>query len=212
MNEDQKSIEKKILGCIDKNYGFAVKSIQKLALGADFNTFVYHIMTTEGLEYFVKLRVNEFSKSSIKIPFYLANLGMKPIIAPLKTLTGDLWAHLDSSSLILYPYIESKNAVESHMSKQHWFELGNTIKALHTTHIPDELSKHLIREDYNDKWRNTLKYFLDLIDKEIFNESIANDLADFLKSKHHDIVKLLSRAEELASTLKHKNLKYVLCV
>ena len=113
MKEPPNHLEQHILSCIGKNYGLTAKSIQKHNLGRDFNTLVYHMVTTEKLEYFLKLRMSEFSKPSVQIPYYLKSLGMQRIIAPLKALNGELWIRMESSYLILYPYVEGKTAVES---------------------------------------------------------------------------------------------------
>jgi hypothetical protein len=61
-----------------------VEKIAFLPLGADFNTAVYRITTSNQKNYFLKLRSGEFLEASVSVPKYLADLGIKQVIPPRK--------------------------------------------------------------------------------------------------------------------------------
>lgn len=50
----------RIITCLHDNYGLDVAEISFLPLGADFNTAVYRVTTTDKTDYFLKLRSGDF--------------------------------------------------------------------------------------------------------------------------------------------------------
>jgi len=85
------------------------------------------------MDYFLKLRRGEFFDTSVSVPKYLADLGIKQVISPLATKTGQLWASLASFKAILYPYVEGSNGVEAKLSDKQWIEFGTTMKKFHAS-------------------------------------------------------------------------------
>ena len=117
-----------IVKCLQNAYGLEVKSICFLPIGADFNTAVYHVTAGSQTDYFLKLRRGEFIDSSVSVPKYLADLGIKQVISPLATKTRQLWTNLASFKAILYPYVEGYNGVEAKLSEDQWVQFGAAIK------------------------------------------------------------------------------------
>lgn len=203
--------DEKIIACLRDAYGLTVEKIAFLPLGADFNTAVYRITTSTQTDYFLKLRSGEFLEASVSVPKYLADLGVKQVIAPLATKTGQLWTSLASFKAILYPYVEGHNGVETKLSEDQWVQFGAAIKKLHSTDIPSRITKDIPRETFSSKWRETVKAFLIRIANEVFEESVAVKMALFLKSKSSEILRLVERAEKLAITIQKQPLEYILC-
>ncbi len=203
--------DKEIIACLRDSYGIDVATIAFLPLGADFNTAVYRITTSNQTDYFLKLRRGEFLEASVSVPKYLADLGIKQVVPPIPTKTGELWASLASFKAILYPYVDGNNGVDAKPSDDHWVQFGATIKKLHSLDIPSSITKDVPRETFSSKWRETVKAFLIRIESEVFEEPVAVKMALFLKSKISEILKLVERAEELAITIKKQPLDYVLC-
>ena len=186
-------------------------TIAFLPLGADFNTAVYRVTTSNQTDYFLKLRSGEFLEASVSVPKYIADLGIKQVIPPLATKTGELWASLASFKAILYPYVDGNNGVDAKPSEDHWVQFGATIKKLHSIDIPSSITKDIPRETFSSKWRESVKAFLIRIENEVFEEPVAAKMALFLKSKSSEILKLVERAESLAITIQKQPLDYVLC-
>lgn len=203
--------DEEIIACLRDAYGLTIEKVVFLPLGADFNTAVYRVTTTDGADHFLKLRSGEFLEASVSVPKYLADLGIKQVIPPLATKTGRLWTSLASFKAILYPYVEGRNGVEAKLSDQQWAQFGAAIKKLHSTDIPALITKDVSRETFSSKWRETVKAFLMRIDNEVFEEPVAVKMALFLKSKSSEILKLVERAEELALAIQKQPIDYVLC-
>lgn len=203
--------DEKIIQCLQDAYGLQVDKISFLPLGADFNTTVYRVTAIGGPEYFLKLRSGEFLEASVSVPKYLADLGIKQVIPPLATNTGQHWTILASFKAILYPYIEGRNGVETELSEDQWGQFGAAIKRLHSTYIPSSITKDVPRERFSSKWRETVKSFLMRIEHEAFSEPITVKTATLLKSKKAEILQMIERAENLAHLLQKKPLEYILC-
>ena len=83
-----------IIACLRDAYGLTIEKVVFLPLGADFNTAVYCVTTSKKTDYFLKLRSAKFLEASVSVPKYLADLGIKQVIPPLATQTGQLWTIL----------------------------------------------------------------------------------------------------------------------
>ena len=203
--------DEKIIACLRDAYGLTVEKIAFLPLGADFNTAVYRVTTSNHVDYFLKLRRGEFIDASVLVPNYLADLGIKQVIPPLATKTGQLWTNLAPFTAILYPYVDGQNGVETKLSKDQWVQFGSAIKKFHSSNIPNSLTSGTPREVFSSKWRETVKAFLTRIENEVFKDPVAVKMALFLTSKRSEILKLVERAEELAITIQKQPLEYILC-
>ncbi len=203
--------DEEIIACLRDAYGLTIDKVFFLPLGADFNTAVYRVTTNNGSDYFLKLRSGKFLEASVSVPKYLADLGIKQVIPPLATKTGQLWANLEPFKAILYPYIEGRNGVEAKLSRDQWAQFGAAIKKLHSTDIPASITKDVSRETFSSKWRETVKAFLMRIDNEVFEEPVAVKMALFLKSKSSEILKIIEQTEALAITIQKQPLEYLLC-
>lgn len=203
--------DEEIVACLRDAYGLTIEKVVFLPLGADFNTAVYRIITSNQTDYFLKLRSGEFLEASVSVPKYLADLGVKQVITPLVTKTGQLWANIGNFNAILYPYVNGRNGNEAKLSEDQWVQFGAAIKKLHSINIPASITKDVPQETFSSKWRETAKAFLVRIENEVFEEPVAVKMALFLKSKSTEILKLVEQAEKLAITLQKQPLDYVLC-
>lgn len=197
--------------CLQGNYGLTVHQITFLPLGADFNTAVYRVTASDDKTYFLKLRQGGWNQASVKVPHYLACMGVRRVIAPLATKEGSLWADLALFKAILYPYIEGHNAVESPLSDKQWVEFGETLRRLHDMRIPDAITQGVKQETFSPQQRDRIKIFMKRIKTEVFKEPIAAQMASFLKTKSEEVQNLIERAESLAFELNKQPLQYVLC-
>jgi len=152
--------DEEIIACLRDAYGLTIDKVLFLPIGADFNTAVYRVTANDGTDYFLKLRSGKFLEASVSVPKYLTDLGIKQVIPPLATKTGQLWTGLALFKAILYPYVEGSNGVETKPSDDHWVQFGATVKKLHSADIPSSITQDVPRETFSSKWRETVKSFL----------------------------------------------------
>ena len=189
--------DEEIVRCLRDAYGLTIEKVAFLPLGADFNTAVYRVTTSNQMDYFLKLRSGKFLEASVSVPKYLADLGIKQVISALATKTGQLWSPLGAFKAILYPYVEGRNGIEAKLSKDQWAQFGAAIKRLHSTDIPSSITNGVPRETFSSKWRETVKSFLGRIENEVFEAPVAVKMAEFLKSKSSEIRVLPASARDL---------------
>ncbi len=192
-----------------EEYGLQVAQITFLPLGADVNTAVYRLETADGAAYFFKLRKGVFDETSVRVPQFLHSLGIRAVIPPLETRTGQLWGSLEPYRLLLYPFIEAAEAGE--LSDRQWLEFGAALRGVHSAEVPPALKKLLKREAFSPEWREAVKMFQSQVEERAFDEPVAAKLAGFMRMKREQISQLVRRAEELALEMQAHPLELVLC-
>ena len=192
-------------------YGLQATELIFLPLGADVNTAVYRVVTSDGRTYFLKLRNGGFDETTVTLPAYLSTQGLRQVIAPLETRLGQLWESLGAYKLILYPFIEGQDGYVLSPTDEQWVEFGAAVKRIHTTELPAELQQQIPREAYDPHWRNRVKDFQAQVEQDSFADPTAAKLAEFMRLKRPEIDLLVARAEQLALELQVHPRKLVLC-
>jgi spectinomycin phosphotransferase len=192
-------------------YGVDVAQITFLPLGADRNTAIYRIVARDETPYFLKLRSGAFDETSVALPRFLSDQGIKQIIAPLAPRAGQLWAELDIYKAILYPFVEGRDGYQVRMSEQQWGEFGSALKKLHAVDVPPKLADHIRRETYSPRWREAVRAALVRAEHDGFDDPAADKLAALLRKRRDEILTLVERADELAQWLRGQSPECVLC-
>jgi spectinomycin phosphotransferase len=200
-----------LITCVREAYGLRVENVSFLPLGADLNTAVYRVVTSEERKYFLKLRKGDFHEASVAVPNYLSESGIKQVIPALTTRAGGLWANLRPFKVILYPFVEGHHGFEGKLSREQWAAFGSGLKRFHTTEFPPELTGGIHRDNFSPKWRKRVRKFLEYIEKETVKEPVAVELADFLRSRKEVIRDLVRRAERFSGMLQERSAQFILC-
>jgi spectinomycin phosphotransferase len=198
-----------LIACLREAYGLNIVRVAFLPLGADVNTAVYRATADDSTDYFVKLRSGAFNEMTIIVPKLLHEQGLRQVIAPLPTQSGQLWTPLRDFHVTVSPFIEGQDGYDAPLTDQHWVELGRALKALHTAPLPPAMAARLQRETYADHWRERMKRFQALADTHTFADPVAAEMAVFLRQKRDIVSALVSRAEHLANLLQAQ--PFVLC-
>ena len=203
--------DEKIIACLQAEYGLHLAQLAFLPLGADLNTAVYRAVADDETPYFVKLRLNDFDEIAVTLPKFLSQQGIHQIIAPLAARSGQLWAGLEASKLILYPFVEGKDVYEVALSDRQWVDFGAALKRIHSTAVPPELTQRIPRETYSPRWRDSVRLFLGRLDDDTYADPVAVKVAVFLQAKRAEIGDLVARAERLARTLQARPAEFIVC-
>ena len=203
--------EEQIIASLRRAYGLTIHQLIFLPLGADVNSAVYHAVAVDQQTYFVKLRRGAFAEIGVILPHFLSEQGIPQIIAPLRTLSGQLWAHLADFRVILYPYIQGRSGFEVILSAAQWADFGAALKLIHSLRLPEALAKAVPRETYTPQFRDQVAGFLERAKRERFTDPVAVKVAKLLREQHTVIRDLLQRAEALAARMQAQANEYVLC-
>jgi len=209
---DQPTIpEPFILTALRTAFALPVESLHFLPLGADTNTAVYRAAADNGAAYFVKLRLADFHEASLTIPRYLYDQGLHQIIPPIATLTGQLWTPLGDYRLTVYPFVVGQSGYEYGMTAAHWHAFGATLRQLHDTPFPAELTCAISREDFTPIWPARMQVMLRQLAHVATAEPVTPALRIFLESKMAAVVDLIATVDRLAAVLRAAPPPFVLC-
>lgn len=197
--------------CLVNQYGLQVDDITFLPQGGDINAFVYHIITKDRTSYFLKLRKGVFNEISHQVLDFLSSIGIREIIAPARTKSGQVWTQLGDFKMILYPFIEGHNGFEAALSESQWVAFGAALKAIHTAEVPTKLGQRVKVETYTSKGRGRVKTLLKRARKEAYLDPVAAQYAGFIGEKAEEILYIVQRAEHLSSILQVQNPPFVFC-
>ena len=192
------------------SFGLAAAEIVFLPLGADPNTAVYRVIDSARRAYFLKLR-GTFDPVSVALPDVLRAHAGARVIAPLRTRAGALACDFDRFTLILYPYVDGRDAWETGLTEAQWHVLGCALKGLHTLTPPPDLAARIRRETYAPLWRDSTRAFLGRVEHETWAERVAAQAAALLRGQRDVILDLVDRAGRLATTLREQPREAVLC-
>ncbi len=201
----------RLIEALRREFGLSIASLAFLPLGADRNTAVYRAVADDGTPYFVKLRSGPFEEATIVVPYLLWQQGVRQLIAPLATRSGALWGRLDGWAVIVSPFVDGKDGYERRLVDHHWGELGATLRALHTMALPSELRQRLPREEYSAEFRQQVRSFQRMAERESFADPVAVQVAALLVEQATVIDALLDDTERLADELRRRALPEVVC-
>jgi len=204
--------DQKIIDAVRENYGVIVNALEFLPLGYDANAGVYRAIA-DGRAYFLKVRRDRVYELSVTIPRYLITQGIEQVVAPLPTITPELWAQIDDFSLLLYPFIEGQVGMDVGLSDSQWIEFGTILRRLHDTPLTPELMAQIRKETFVPRTDH-----LDIMRRlQADTQTITYDnpfkqqLADFWIAKRADINLILKRTMQIGQTLQQAALEFVLC-
>jgi spectinomycin phosphotransferase len=211
MREKPNLQDKRITAHLQKVYGLQIAQVVFLPLGADSNSVVYRVVTTESAAYFLKLRKANFEETSVLVPQFFSDQGIRQIIAPLKAKDGQLWTHLDAYTCVLYPFIEGRDGFEILLTDKQWLDFGAALKGIHSTVLPLEIQQRIPSETYSSHWREMVRQFQSKVAHSAFEEPVAARMAAFMHAHSEAIRQVVERAEQLGRKLQSQPQELVLC-
>jgi len=203
--------DEKIIVALHENYSISVNGIEFLPVGNDSSAFAYRVETNTQVSYFLKLKKGILNQAGIFVPRFLKDNGIEQVIAPLPTKTQELVVEMDEFALILYPFIAGNEAMNVGMTDSQWTEFGSTLKRIHLTKLPSEISQYVGCETFIPQWSNSAKELHKYINTRNYDDPYQKELAAFWKENNETIQTLIERAESLGKRLQQADLEFVLC-
>jgi spectinomycin phosphotransferase len=205
----KKAITKEDLRIIENSYDIHIDTIMQLFKGADKDTFIYRISARRGKTFFLKIRTGNFAESSVQAPQFLSRNHVKHIIAPVETASGGLFLKTKNYTIMLYPFINGKSAMERPLTKSQWAEFGKALKTMHTAGFPESVKIPV--EKFTTPWRAIVKKYLDEISgKKIKNKYDEQFLKIYIENSGL-INKMITRSDKLLAEMGNAPREYCLC-
>lgn len=202
--------DEEIIACVEAAFGLVVDRLEFLPLGADVNTAVYRLTSTQK-PYFLKLRSGAFNEVSVTLPRFLYEQGAQELIPAYATQSGSLWAELGLYRVMLFPFIEGHDAYDVPLTDAQWRQFGAALKTVHTAVLPPSLAAAIPTETYTPQFRELVKQFMQQIQERPFTEPVAQKMATFLNEKRAIVAQLVQRTEQLAEIVQKRPPPHMLC-
>ena len=214
MREDPDLGIDKISACLDAHYGLGVASASFLPLGHDPRAAVYRVIADDGGSYFLKVRFGPVHEPSLLVPRALIDLGIRNVVAPLRTRSSGLWCPFDGHpgrTAVLYPFVEGGSAMVTGLSDDQWREFGRTLRAVHASGLGGRLRGRLPVETFSLPPAATVRRLLTMVGETEFEGAAAARLAGFWRGRAGQILRMVDRAEALGEALRSRLFEFVLC-
>lgn len=207
MIEKQSFSPQQIIDCLNIHYGIPVTTVTLLPMGADMNASVYKLNTRDATSYFVKVKHGHALDISVILLVLLQESGIQQIIAPIKTIHGELSYTTDNFTLTVYPFVDGQNGFSRSLTENQWITLGKVLKQVHELDVPQSTKDQIRKEIYTPKWREAVRS----LDENLTGDETAMKLQSFMKKHRSDIHRLIDRAELLSQQIKKQSPEFVLC-
>ncbi len=203
--------DEKLIIALQKNYSIQVSEIEFLPIGNDASAWAYRVNTESEAAYFLKLRKELSNQAGFLVPRFLQDHGIAQVLAPLPTKEQALWVNVEHFFLILYPFVNGKEAMKIGMSDSQWREFGSTLKRIHDIEPPSDVSQQVRCETFVPQWSNITKELTGRINTQIYEEHYQKQLALFWKENNDIIRMIVERTEAIGKHLQETDLEFVLC-
>ena len=203
--------DEKIVVALHENYSISVNGIEFLPVGNDSSAWAYRVDAKDKSSYFLKLKKGILNLAGLFVPRFLKDNGIEQVIAPLSTKTQELIVEMDEFALILYPFITGNEAMKVGVTDSQWTEFGSTLKRIHLTNLPSEISQYVSCETFIPRWSNSAKELHKQINARSYDDPYRKELAAFWKENNETIQTLIERAESLGQRLQQADVEFLLC-
>lgn len=203
--------DEKIISVLNNAYSIQASHVEFLPIGNDAHAFAYRVDAKDDVIYFLKARRESSHLAGCLVPRLLKNSGIEQVIAPLYTKSQQLSAALDEFSIILYPFIPGKDAMQVGMTDAQWIEFGTTLKQIHTTQLPGDQLQFIERESFIPKGGSLVKALHGRVYAQDYEDPYQGQLASLWKENSETIQTILDRTEEIGRYLQHSDPELFLC-
>jgi len=179
--------------------------------GYDFDAASYEVVTRGGGPVFLKVHLSRPAMAPLEVARALADSGID-VVAPRPTLASGLSHAIGGGRhLVLYPYVEGRNAMVAAMTGDQWRAFGTALRAVHDSPLRERFADRLPVEDFTLPSSDLVRRALAMAKRPGIRSAAAARLAAFLEDHDSQIAAMLQRADELRRVLRGRRLRHCLC-
>jgi spectinomycin phosphotransferase len=161
--------------------------------------------------YFLKVRFGPVLDASLEVPSALSETGVRHIPVPVRTNSSALWDPMGDRSLLLYPFIHGRSAMQLGLTDDQWVEFGQTLRAVHNSGLAARFAQALPVERFDMPAARAVAQIRDVAEQRPHASPAGRRLAEVYRQRTARIDAVLARAEELGGLLRERRFERVLC-
>jgi spectinomycin phosphotransferase len=179
--------------------------------GHDMRAAAYEVAAGDD-RFFLKVRFGPAPEAPLEVPRALLDAGIASVLAPQRTAASALWHDVgDGRTLVLYPFVAGRNAVEAGMTAGQWRTFGTTLRAIHDSGLAVRFAGRLPAETFGLPSAAVLREVLGLAQRPPIPSPAGQRLGTLLRGQADRIGTMIGRATELGESLCGKSFAHVLC-
>jgi spectinomycin phosphotransferase len=148
MREPPRIAEEALRACLQDQYELGLVTLEFLALGHDYDAWVYRAVSVWGTAYMLKVTSRPLYESRCLVPRYLHDQGIASVVAPLPTSSGALWTKLAEWTVIVYPWVWGNSSLTG-MTDEQWKQVGTIFRRIHQVRLPPVGFESLRKETFD---------------------------------------------------------------
>jgi spectinomycin phosphotransferase len=189
-------------------YALDVRSCVFLPIGHDVASWSFHLETADR-PYFLKVRAGEDPTRGALVTAYLADRRVPGVLGPVRTTSGEAFAHVEGATLILYPMLDAAVAADTGMDAARWRTLGGVVRALHEVPPPAPADLRVPTEAFRAWSRELIGPIADALSRA--DDVTSRRGAEVWRAHEAEVSELLARTDAMADRLRASPLVPVLC-
>jgi len=179
--------------------------------GYDFDAASYEVAIRGGGPVFLKVHFTPPAVAPLEVARALSDVGIS-VVAPRPTLAAGLTHPMGGGRhLVLYPYVEGRNAMDAGMTEGQWRAFGAALRAVHDSPVFERFVGRLPDEDFALPSSALVRDALDMATRPVGGSPAVARLVAFLGDHNGQIETMLRRADELRRLLRERRLPRCLC-
>lgn len=197
------------------HYDLYPATIEFLPRGLDYNAGVYRVVSEQSTAYpayLLKATTRPLYESRCLVPRYLNDQGISPVVAPIPTRSGTLWAMRGDWTVNVYPFIEGDTSLTG-MTNEQWKEVGNIFRQIHQVALPPLGFESLHKETFDPtEYARKIRYIETIFELEPNPESAAQRAFRADWWAHRSMIHTgVTTLETLGGVLQRRAGPYVIC-
>ena len=177
----------------------------------DLRSASYEVALADGRA-FLKVHVGTVPDAPLEVTRALLDAGVTNVLAPIRTLTSALWHPMGEGggrSVVLSPFVAGRSAMVAGMTSDQWRTFGATMRAVHDSSLEIRFADRLPAETFTLPSGGLVRSVL--AQRPSVDSPAAARLRSVLDERAGEIGRMLDRAEELGTRLRHRPFAIVLC-
>lgn len=202
---DRQSIGRKL----ETAYGLEVEHVAFVPKGNDSSSWSCLVFGRDATRYFLKVRADDDGLPGAIVPLHLHRQGIANVLAPLAPRL-DVWPRVGRFGLVLFPFVDGREATEAGMSSELWPTLGTTLKSVHALRASDEVLD-VARQETFVPTRRELIPTIEAALRKPGQDRVSTSLAAEWTRRRDTIHSLVATSDALGERLSVRSLPRVLC-
>lgn len=199
-----------IVALLASHYDIGIDALEFLPVGNDQRAWSYRVVSESGA-FFLKLRVGGRRPAALVVPHELQRMGIKAVVAPLPTQSGELFARGDEFDLVLYPHIKGKSAWGMPLSRPQAHQWGGIMRRIHSAELNPVIAETAPREVFGVKWLSTVERVDEIVARGDFAHEVAEGMARVWREQEGQMQMCRQRYLDLGARLAAQAPRFVLC-